>query len=77
MKSYIVNKVMILEKGGIFTKMNFINLLIGIIGIIIGAILLAIGNDNATFQTNFIFKLCGILIFIGAIFFVRKRWKIN
>lgn len=51
--------------------MNFINLLISIIGIIIGATLLAIGNDNATFQTKFIFKFCGILILVGSIFFSK------
>ena len=46
---------------------------IGISGLIIGAILLAIENDNAAFQTRFIFKICGILIFIGAIFIVQRR----
>lgn len=57
--------------------MKIINLLIGIIGITVGAIILSIGNDDATFQTKFLFKLCGLLIFIGAIFFVQKRWKSN
>lgn len=57
--------------------MKFIYLLIGFAGIILGAILLAIENDNATIQTKFLFKLCGILIFIGAIFFVQRRWKLN
>ena len=55
--------------------MKFLYLLIGIVGITIGAILLAIGNENATSQTEFLFKLCGILIFVGAIFFVQRRWK--
>lgn len=54
---------------------TFLILLLGLIGIIIGAALLAIENDGATFQTRFIFKLSGLLIFIGTIFFVQRYWK--
>ncbi|MFJ7936222.1 hypothetical protein [Sporosarcina sp. NPDC096371] len=57
--------------------MNIINLLVGIIGIMIGAILLAIGNDYATFQTKFMFKLCGILIFVGSIYLIKRRRNSN
>lgn len=54
---------------------TFLILLLGLVGIIIGAVLLAIGNDSAAFQTKFIFKLCGLLIFVGTIFFVQWYWK--
>ncbi|CEG27225.1 hypothetical protein [Bacillus sp. B-jedd] len=52
-----------------------INLVIGIIGVTIGAVLLAMGNDDEPFQTRFLFKLFGLIIFIGTIVFVRKRWN--
>ena len=54
---------------------TFLILLLGFIGVVIGAGLLAIGNDNATFQTKFIFKLCGLVIFVGTIFLVQRYWK--
>ncbi|WP_433957859.1 hypothetical protein [Cytobacillus horneckiae] len=54
---------------------TFLILLLGLIGIIIGAALLATGNEGAAFQTKFIFKLCGLLIFAGTIFFVQRYWK--
>lgn len=55
--------------------MKILYLLIGIVGITIGAILLSIGNENATSQTKFLYNLCGVLIFVGTIFFVQRRWK--
>ncbi|KKE79460.1 hypothetical protein NSA56_18040 [Oceanobacillus caeni] len=54
---------------------TFLVLLLGLVGIIIGATLYAIENDGAAFITKFIFKLCGLLIFVGTTFFVQKYWK--
>lgn len=55
--------------------MKFLYLLIGIVGVTIGAFLLAIGDENTTFQAKFLYKLCGALIFVGTIYLVQKRWK--
>lgn len=57
--------------------MKLINLLMGIIGIFIGAILLANGNEGADFLTKFTIKLIGILFFVGAIFFVLRFRKLS
>ncbi|NRG45439.1 hypothetical protein [Bacillus sp. CRN 9] len=54
---------------------TFLILFLGLVGIIIGAALLAIENDGAAFQTRFIFKLCGLFIFGGTIFLVQRYWK--
>ncbi|QVY63988.1 hypothetical protein [Cytobacillus gottheilii] len=54
---------------------TFLVILVGLIGIIAGAILLSIGDENTTFQTRFILKLVGLLLFIGAVFFVQRYWS--
>lgn len=54
---------------------TFLVILVGLIGIIVGAILLSIGDENTTFQTRFILKLVGLLFFIGAVVFVQRYWS--
>ncbi|XKH49892.1 hypothetical protein LG275_09660 [Chryseomicrobium palamuruense] len=54
---------------------TFLIVVVGLIGVSIGAALFAIENDGATFLTKFLFKLSGLLLFIGAIYFVQRYWK--
>ena len=56
-------------------KMKIINYILGFIGILIGVLFLANGNENASFQTKFIIKTVGFLLFFGSIFLVRKSSK--
>ncbi len=56
---------------------TFIVLFLGVIGIVIGAILFSIGDENTSFQTKFILRLCGLLAFIGSIVFVQRYWRLN
>ncbi|GKV67462.1 MULTISPECIES: hypothetical protein [unclassified Sporosarcina] len=56
---------------------NTLTFLVGFIGVVIAAILLAIENNDASFQTKITFKLIGILIFVSAVIFVQRRWFLN
>lgn len=56
---------------------NILTFLIGFIGVTMAAILLAIENNDASFQTKITFKLIGTLIFISAVIFVQRRWFLN
>ncbi|KAB2329466.1 hypothetical protein [Bacillus mesophilum] len=50
-------------------------ILVGLLGVIIGAFVLSIGNEDATFQARFITKLIGLLFLIGAVVFVQWYWS--
>lgn len=54
---------------------TFLVIFLGILGVSVGAVFLAIENEGAPLLTKFIFKLGGLLIFIGTIFFVQMYWK--
>ncbi|UII57715.1 hypothetical protein LS684_09970 [Cytobacillus spongiae] len=54
---------------------TFLVILGGLLGIIVGAIMLSIGDEYTTFQTRFLLKLVGLLFFIGAVFFVQRYWS--
>jgi len=55
--------------------MRLLYLLLGIIGVTIGAFLLSIGNEDTNSLPKFLYQFFGMLIFIITIILVRKSWK--
>lgn len=55
--------------------MKLLYLLLGIIGVTIGAFLLSIELENISSPTKFLYKFFGLLILVSTIILVKKSWK--
>lgn len=55
--------------------MKLLYLLLGTIGVTIGAFLLTIEFENINSSTKFLYKFLGLLILISTIILVKKSWK--